>query len=122
MALGGRLAREASRRQVNRGTPAWGQLSVGAAHACAGGCLPVCSAGGKSAVPQCTYEGVCEAVCLCICSGVSVVYVCACLHANERVLHLLACLSMCTSEWFSAHLRGSWWRQDSSVERRANIA
>ena len=54
MALGGRLAREARRRQVNQGTPAWGWLSVGAAHACAGVCLPVCSAGGKSAVPQCT--------------------------------------------------------------------
>ena len=81
-------------------------------------------------VPQCTCEGVCEAVCLCICSGVSqhvsslacLVYVCACLHANERVLHLPVCLSMCTSEWFSAHLRGSWWQQDSSVERRANVA
>ena len=73
-------------------------------------------------VPQCTCEGVCEAVCLCICSGVSVVCVCASLHANERVLRLLACLSMCTSEWFSVYLRGSWWQQDSSVERRANIA
>lgn len=48
VALGDRLAGEARRRQVNQGTPAWGRLSVGAAHACAGVCLPACSAGGKS--------------------------------------------------------------------------
>ena len=80
--------------------------------------------------PQGTCGGVCETVCLCVCSGVSqpvsslarLPYVCACRRANERVLPLLVYLSTCTTEWFSVHLRGSWRQQDSSVERRANIA